>query len=106
MGRFYVTTPIYYTNDAPHVGSAYTTVNADAIGYDTKRLGVSLELFMSPHSVPFFGDFLLHQLAEDAFKTENYCFDFDAEQGIKDGILVNKDAAPNTAAIMSSVCAQ
>jgi methionyl-tRNA synthetase len=31
MGRFYLTTPIYYANDAPHVGSAYTTVNADAI---------------------------------------------------------------------------
>ncbi len=31
MGRFYITTPIYYANDAPHVGSAYTTVNADAI---------------------------------------------------------------------------
>ncbi len=31
MGRFYLTTPIYYVNDAPHVGTAYTTVNADAI---------------------------------------------------------------------------
>ncbi len=31
MDRFYITTPIYYVNDAPHVGSAYTTVNADAI---------------------------------------------------------------------------
>ncbi len=31
MGRFYVTTPIYYVNDAPHVGSAYCTVNADAL---------------------------------------------------------------------------
>ncbi len=31
MPRFYVTTPIYYVNDAPHVGHAYTTVNADAI---------------------------------------------------------------------------
>jgi methionyl-tRNA synthetase len=29
--RFYLTTPIYYVNDAPHVGTAYTTVNADAI---------------------------------------------------------------------------
>ena len=29
-GRFYVTTPIYYVNDAPHVGHAYATVNADA----------------------------------------------------------------------------
>jgi methionyl-tRNA synthetase len=31
MGRFYITTPIYYANDSPHVGSAYTTVNADAL---------------------------------------------------------------------------
>ena len=31
MGRFYITTPIYYVNDAPHVGSAYCTVNADAL---------------------------------------------------------------------------
>jgi methionyl-tRNA synthetase len=29
--RFYVTTPIYYVNDAPHVGAAYTTVNADSL---------------------------------------------------------------------------
>ncbi|MBU6496589.1 MAG: methionine--tRNA ligase [Acidobacteria bacterium] len=31
MGRFYLTTPIYYVNDAPHVGHAYCTVNADAM---------------------------------------------------------------------------
>ncbi len=31
MGRFYVTTPIYYVNDVPHVGHAYTTIIADAI---------------------------------------------------------------------------
>ncbi len=31
MGRFYITTPIYYVNDAPHVGHAYTTLNADAL---------------------------------------------------------------------------
>src|SRR3546814_9148444 len=30
-GRFYVTTPIYYVNDAPHMGPAYATVNADAL---------------------------------------------------------------------------
>jgi methionyl-tRNA synthetase len=29
--RFYLTTPIYYVNDAPHVGHAYATVNADAL---------------------------------------------------------------------------
>ena len=29
--RFYLTTPIYYVTDAPHLGTAYATVNADAI---------------------------------------------------------------------------
>lgn len=28
---FYVTTPIYYVNDAPHIGHSYTTVAADAL---------------------------------------------------------------------------
>ena len=31
MGRFFVTTPIYYVNDAPHIGHAYTTVTGDAL---------------------------------------------------------------------------
>jgi methionyl-tRNA synthetase len=31
LGNFYVTTPIYYVNDVPHVGHAYTTVIADAM---------------------------------------------------------------------------
>lgn len=30
-GRFFVTTPIYYVNDVPHIGHAYTTVTADAL---------------------------------------------------------------------------
>ncbi len=30
--RFYVTTPIYYINDVPHLGSAYTTIAADVLG--------------------------------------------------------------------------
>ncbi|HEY5210463.1 MAG TPA: methionine--tRNA ligase [Stellaceae bacterium] len=29
--KFYVTTPIYYVNDAPHLGHAYTTVACDAL---------------------------------------------------------------------------
>ena len=31
MGKFYITTPIYYVNDVPHGGHAYTTVTADAL---------------------------------------------------------------------------
>ena len=31
MGRFYLTTPIYYVNDLPHIGHIYTTVVADTL---------------------------------------------------------------------------
>nr|WP_243694469.1 methionine--tRNA ligase [Aquifex aeolicus] len=31
MKKFYVTTPIYYVNDVPHLGHAYTTIAADTI---------------------------------------------------------------------------
>jgi len=31
MKKFYITTPIYYVNDKPHVGHAYTTIAADVI---------------------------------------------------------------------------
>lgn len=43
--RFYLTTPIYYVNDEPHIGHTYTTVVADAVaryrravGYDVRFL--------------------------------------------------------------------
>ena len=43
MKNFYVTTPIYYVNDVPHIGSVYTTLAADVIarfkrldGYNVK----------------------------------------------------------------------
>lgn len=39
MGTFYVTTPIYYVNDAPHVGHAYTTVVADTFARWHRLLG-------------------------------------------------------------------
>ena len=31
MRRYYLTTPIYYVNDVPHVGHAYTTIAADVL---------------------------------------------------------------------------
>ena len=31
MSNFYVTTPIYYVNDLPHIGHIYTTVVADVV---------------------------------------------------------------------------
>ena len=42
MNKFYITTPLYYVNDEPHIGHAYTTILADvinryykSINYDT-----------------------------------------------------------------------
>jgi len=37
--RFYVTTPIYYVNGAPHIGHAYTTLVADALARYHKLRG-------------------------------------------------------------------
>jgi len=43
--RYYLTTPIYYVNDAPHIGHAYTTLACDVLarfkrldGFDVKLL--------------------------------------------------------------------
>ena len=41
MTRFYITTPIYYVNDVPHIGHAYTTVAADVLARYHKQVGDS-----------------------------------------------------------------
>ena len=35
---FYITTPIYYVNDIPHIGHAYTTILADVISRYQKQI--------------------------------------------------------------------
>ncbi|MFH0852291.1 MAG: methionine--tRNA ligase [bacterium] len=37
--KFYVTTPIYYVNDRPHIGHAYTTVAVDVLSRWHKKQG-------------------------------------------------------------------
>ncbi len=44
--KFYVTTPIYYVNDVPHLGHAYTTVAADVIARYYRRKGYDV-LFLT-----------------------------------------------------------
>ncbi len=39
MARFYITTPIYYVNDVPHIGHAYTTAAADVAARFHRQLG-------------------------------------------------------------------
>ena len=38
-GSFYITTPIYYVNDMPHIGHIYTTVMADIFARYHRMLG-------------------------------------------------------------------
>ena len=39
MSKFYITTPIYYVNDEPHIGHAYTTILADVLSRFHRWLG-------------------------------------------------------------------
>jgi methionyl-tRNA synthetase len=63
--RFYVTTPIYYINDVPHLGSAYTTIAADVMaryhrlrGHETRFLtgtdehGLKIQRVAAERGVP------------------------------------------------------
>ena len=36
---FYITTPIYYVNDKPHIGHAYTTILADVLARYNRNIG-------------------------------------------------------------------
>ena len=46
--KFYVTTPIYYVNDVPHVGHAYTTLAADVLArYYQKKIGKENVFFLT-----------------------------------------------------------
>jgi methionyl-tRNA synthetase len=39
MPKYYITTPIYYVNDKPHIGHAYTTIAADVLARYYRLLG-------------------------------------------------------------------
>ncbi len=48
MSRFYITTPIYYVNALPHLGTFYTTVVADALArYQRARNGKENVFFLT-----------------------------------------------------------
>ena len=44
--KFYITTPIYYVNDVPHIGHAYTTLACDVMAR-FKRLDGYNVLFLT-----------------------------------------------------------
>ena len=42
MENFFITTPIYYVNDKPHIGHAYTTIACDILARYNKLKGKGL----------------------------------------------------------------
>lgn len=40
MAKFYITTPIYYVNDVPHLGHAYTTIACDVLARYYRQKGI------------------------------------------------------------------
>ncbi|MCX8044319.1 MAG: methionine--tRNA ligase [Desulfobacterota bacterium] len=42
QSKFYITTPIYYVNDLPHIGHAYTTIAADVLARYKRMAGYTV----------------------------------------------------------------
>ena len=38
MGKFYITTPLYYVNSTPHIGHSYTNIAADVLARFHRRM--------------------------------------------------------------------
>lgn len=48
MKNIFITTPIYYINDEPHIGSSYTTLNADVLSrYFRQKYGNDKTFFLT-----------------------------------------------------------
>src|SRR5437868_11484984 len=43
--KYYITTPLYYVNAAPHIGHTYTTIAADTIARFKRMQGYEAVLF-------------------------------------------------------------
>src|ERR1700709_2839129 len=46
---FYITTPIYYVNGAPHLGHAYTSIAADTVARFKRLDGEDVFFLTGPH---------------------------------------------------------
>ena len=88
MGRpYYVTTPIYYVNDRPHIGHAYSTVAADVVSRYQRLRG-------NP-------TYFLTGLDEHGLKIERRA----KEKGLAPQVFVDQMAAPFQAAWQELSCA-
>jgi len=69
-GSYYVTTPIYYINSEPHIGSAYTTIVADVVSR-YRRLFNSDVFFLT--GTDEHGQKVLSEAVSREMDTQKYC---------------------------------
>src|SRR3954468_24020343 len=73
-GRFYVTTPIYYVNAVPHLGTFYSTVVADAFArYQRARHGAESTMFLT--GLDEHGQKIERMAKERGLEPQAYCDD-------------------------------
>jgi methionyl-tRNA synthetase len=70
MSKFSLTTPLYYVNDIPHIGSAYTTMVADAIARFKRLQGYSVLLITGTDE---HGQKIQRTAAEKGLNPQEHC---------------------------------
>jgi methionyl-tRNA synthetase len=68
--RFYVTTPIYYINDVPHIGHTCTTVAADILARLHRQLGEEVFFLTGTDE---HGEKVAEVAEKDGLSPEDYC---------------------------------
>jgi len=70
MKKFFVTTPIYYINDVPHIGHASTTVAADVIARLHRKLGEEVFFLTGTDE---HGQKVAESAAKEGLEPQDYC---------------------------------
>jgi len=76
VNRFFITTPIYYVNDVPHIGHAYTTVAADVLARWYRGHGMEV-LFLT--GTDEHGTKIAQAAAAHNKPTQQYCDEISAQ---------------------------
>ncbi|MEI6649644.1 MAG: methionine--tRNA ligase [Actinomycetes bacterium] len=84
MKSFYLTTPIYYVNDAPHIGHAYTTVAGDVLTRWHRQKGESVWFLTGTDE---HGQKVMNTAAKNEISPQDWC-----DRLVKDAWLPNWEA--------------
>jgi len=76
MSKFYITTPIYYVNDVPHIGHAYCNIAADVMARYHRLCGDDV-FFLT--GVDEYGQNIERIAAEKGMPEQEYCDDVTAQ---------------------------